>query len=622
MNSIYIRKGITALLAAAMIVSILVVTPAVAFEPTGSYYKYAHFTPSNSCFKGGYDVGGYVHSDGTGYLFVGNGQNCDMYTVSIPAGDDPNMHPDNPYATGPMASRTLNCSIGSYNYYADCGFHSGSINEFIVTEDAIYLGPQQYSSGTSNYAKIYKWTIDWDTLDWTPVGLVVDAKLPQNYYTQTLGYDEEHTTFYTGTASDRNVLSFQVGVDTEWQWEFKHTATPSGSHHDGLEYVAGKLWISDMTSAYILEYNYTGTGSFNGWEEENIFNYTGFPGCVEGMGFGPLGHFWASCGNNLFELGGGELQQELEGIPDQCIFSGEEFETFDLDDYMVGEVDHYAYSGNIQLSVSIDGDNNVTVTYPDDWTGNETITFTAYDADDEVIDSDDATFTVCPVPVVGDIPDQTTPFETFGLDDYLSGIDPEKVTWSASFACDGWTVDIDPLNVVAVTAPEGATEPCTITFTATTSCCNREASDSDNAIFIPNQLPNVTGAYPSMDCLWPPNHKFVDLTIEGVTDPDGDDVTITVTKITSDEPTASIEGAGGAKYAPDADPGCIGTAIARVRSERSGNEDGRVYEITFLASDGIGEPVEGTVQVKVPHDQSGDCVSIDSGQNYDATAVN
>ena len=101
-----------------------------------------------------------------------------------------------------------------------------------------------------------------------------------------------------------------------------------------------------------------------------------------------------------------------------------------------------------------------------------------------------------------------------------------------------------------------------------------------------------------------------------------DAVTITITGITSDEPTASIEGAGGAKYAPDADPGCTGTAIARVRAERSGDNNGRVYEVTFLASDGIGEPVEGTVQVKVPHDQSGDCVSIDSGQNYDATAVN
>jgi streptogramin lyase len=137
-----------------------------------------------------------------------------------------------------------------------------------------------------------------------------------------------------------------------------------------------------------------------------------------------------------------------------------------------------------------------------------------------------------------------------------------------------------------------------------------------------NQPPNVTDAYPSIDCLWPPNHKFVDVTIEGVDDTDPDDeVTITITGITSDEPTASIKGAGGAKYAPDADPDCIGTAIARVRAERSGDDDGRVYEITFLASDGIAE-TEGSVFVKVPHDQSGDCVSIDSGQNYDATAVN
>jgi hypothetical protein len=46
-----------------------------------------------------------------------------------------------------------------------------------------------------------------------------------------------------------------------------------------------------------------------------------------------------------------------------------------------------------------------------------------------------------------------------------------------------------------------------------------------------------------------------------------------------------------------------------------------VYEITFVASDGIAE-TEGSVLVKVPHDQSGDCVSIDSGQNYDATEIN
>ena len=136
----------------------------------------------------------------------------------------------------------------------------------------------------------------------------------------------------------------------------------------------------------------------------------------------------------------------------------------------------------------------------------------------------------------------------------------------------------------------------------------------------PNQPPNVTDAHPSIHCLWPPNHKFVDITIEGVTDPDGDMVTITITNITSDEPTASIEGAGGAEHAPDADG--IGTDTASLRAERSGTGNGRVYEITFVASDGIAE-TEGSVTVCVPHDRrKGTCDCIDDGQNYDATAVN
>lgn len=139
----------------------------------------------------------------------------------------------------------------------------------------------------------------------------------------------------------------------------------------------------------------------------------------------------------------------------------------------------------------------------------------------------------------------------------------------------------------------------------------------------PNRPPDVSEAYPSIDCLWPPNNKFVDITIGGVTDPDGDDVTITIANITSDEPSASIKGAGGAKHAPDADPDCIGTATARLRAERSGNGNGRVYEITFVASDGMGGESEGCVIVCVPHDpRKGTCECIDDGQNYDATEIN
>jgi len=143
----------------------------------------------------------------------------------------------------------------------------------------------------------------------------------------------------------------------------------------------------------------------------------------------------------------------------------------------------------------------------------------------------------------------------------------------------------------------------------------------DLTVEVGNTPPDVTEAYPSIDCLWPPNHKFVDITIEGITDPDGDEVLITIIGITSDEPTATIEGAAGKIHTPDADPDCIGTDTASVRAERSGTGNGRVYEITFVASDGIAES-EGSVFVKVPHDQSGDCVSTDNGQDYDATELN
>jgi hypothetical protein len=63
--------------------------------------------------------------------------------------------------------------------------------------------------------------------------------------------------------------------------------------------------------------------------------------------------------------------------------------------------------------------------------------------------------------------------------------------------------------------------------------------------------------------------------------------------------------------------------MAQVRSERSGLGNGRVYEISFTASDGVGGECQGSVFVCVPHDQSGkDCECIDDGQIYDATEIN
>jgi hypothetical protein len=604
MNSEHTRKGITALLAAVMIVSVLAVIPSV--QAVDDYFIYGSTTVDGNA----YAVDGYELSKTAGLLYVDSGGTCNIYQVSIPAGADPNMHPDNPYATGTMAPRTF-ALVGSYNFGADCGWSGSHHAEFYVDADHDYIYYGVYNQG------IEKWKRNPDGSFGLYQGKVLDKNgnpIPGNG-DETLAYNVDENVWYSCSRT-RTVHSFGAD-DTAWQTEFTYPSY-GGDHHDGMEFANGFLWISDMTSDKIGQWNEQPDGS---WTEVATFTYS-YAEYVEGMGFEPLGHFWVtsgSSGSKLYELGGGALQAALEDIPDQCILAGESFETFDLDNYVTGDVDHYGYSGNVDLSVSIDAEHVTMITYPSGWTGSETITFTAYDASNGVLDSDDATFTVDPVPVVEDIPDQTAPFEVFDLDYYLSPESASPVTWSASFACDGWTVDIDPLNRVTVTAPDGATDPCTITFTATATACGGDASNSDDATFTPNQPPDVSEANPSIDCLWPPNHKFVDITIEGVTDPDGDPVTITITGITSDEPTATIKGAGGAKYAPDADG--VGTDTASLRAERSGNEDGRVYEITFLASDGIAE-TEGSVFVKVPHDQSGDCVSIDSGQNYDATEVN
>ena len=135
-----------------------------------------------------------------------------------------------------------------------------------------------------------------------------------------------------------------------------------------------------------------------------------------------------------------------------------------------------------------------------------------------------------------------------------------------------------------------------------------------------NRPPDTSPAFPSTSCLWPPNHTSSDVTIRGVTDPDGDPVTIAITGVTSDEPTGSVTGAGGKSHEPDAI--IDGGTASLLRAERSGNNNGRVYVISFTASDGKGGAGSGTVKVNVPHSRSNGCQAVDDGQKYDATAVN
>jgi uncharacterized alpha/beta hydrolase family protein len=109
--------------------------------------------------------------------------------------------------------------------------------------------------------------------------------------------------------------------------------------------------------------------------------------------------------------------------------------------------------------------------------------------------------------------------------------------------------------------------------------------------------PDVSHAFPAFAMLWPPDHRMIEVPILGVTDPDCDSVTITITRITQDETPV---GRGQGSTCPDAIG--VGTSMAQLRSERTGAGDGRVYTIYFTAGDPAGGRSQGAVKVSVPKD--------------------
>jgi uncharacterized repeat protein (TIGR01451 family) len=140
------------------------------------------------------------------------------------------------------------------------------------------------------------------------------------------------------------------------------------------------------------------------------------------------------------------------------------------------------------------------------------------------------------------------------------------------------------------------------------------ANDSATVTTEINHNPICAGA-PTDATLWPPNHKYVSGQIEGVTDPDADVVSLLIGSIMQDEPVDAI-GNGDGNTSPDAQIGTNGAY--KVRSERAGTGDGRVYVISYTASDSRGGSCTGSIQVSVPHDQSGD-PAVNSGATYDST---
>jgi hypothetical protein len=132
---------------------------------------------------------------------------------------------------------------------------------------------------------------------------------------------------------------------------------------------------------------------------------------------------------------------------------------------------------------------------------------------------------------------------------------------------------------------------------------------SVEATLSPNQPPDVSEAFAQNGVVWPPSGNLVPVEIFGVSDPDGDNVQIIVTRIEQDEPVVS--GATG-DTGPDGIIDSNGNAWIRAQRDASGN--GRVYKVYFSAKDGNpGGDVDGFVYVTVPHDRGRGAIAIDDG---------
>jgi hypothetical protein len=109
----------------------------------------------------------------------------------------------------------------------------------------------------------------------------------------------------------------------------------------------------------------------------------------------------------------------------------------------------------------------------------------------------------------------------------------------------------------------------------------------DAAICLPSEI-NSPSASPSS--LWPPNHKFVKVTIDYDTSPSScpTDCSLSVTSNEGDADTESR---------------VIDAHHVRLVAERDGNGSGRIYTIAVTCKNPVGDVTTKSVVVVVPHDQ-------------------
>ena len=111
--------------------------------------------------------------------------------------------------------------------------------------------------------------------------------------------------------------------------------------------------------------------------------------------------------------------------------------------------------------------------------------------------------------------------------------------------------------------------------------------------------PTIDAIYLTHDVLWPANHKYVPVDVNIFASDNFDtDVDVSLLSVTSNEPD---NGAGDGNTVNDIM--IVNDLLVKLRAERSGRGSGRIYTMTYQATDDCGNTATAEATVTVPHNQ-------------------
>lgn len=294
-------------------------------------------------------------------------------------------------------------------------------------------------------------------------------------------------------------------------------------------------------------------------------------------------------------------------------------------------------SGELAVTLSDPTAQKPTFTAPIVGPSGGVLTFTLTVSDGIASHTDEVTINVANVnqpPIANAGPDQTvnenSPVMLNGTGSHDPDLDSLTYAWS-QVSGPGVTLADATAATPTFTAPSVAAGGAILRFALVVSDgqANSVTDTVDIHVQDLNDPPVCSAAKAKPQRLWPPNHKMVKVKIRGVVPgtsrPDDDDddddhegedhdeddhVTITIAGVTQDEP---VKGLGDGDTSPDA---VIQGEHVLLRAERSGTGNGRVYQVSFSATDDQGGVCSGTVKVSVPHSKKD--TAIDSGQSFNS----